>query len=138
MAKEIKPKEKAKYVEARGGRKTSVARVRLVDAAEGITVNGKEYQKYFPSLKHQRAIEAPIALVGGFAIIGKKGISAHVVGGGVTGQAEAIRHGLARVLGGLDVAWRALLKRAGFLARDARAVERKKYGLKKARKSPQW
>lgn len=138
MKPPVKIEEKKKYVEARGGRKTAVARVRLVDTASGIIVNGKKYEEYFTMVKHQKAIESPLALIGGFAMIPDKGISAQVVGGGVTGQAEAVRHGLARVLGGLDAAWRMLLKRAGLLTRDPRAVERKKYGLKKARRAPQW
>lgn len=133
---EIKPKNR--YIEERGGRKTSVARVRLVDNESGIMVNGKECSAYFRSPKHRQAIESPLILIGGHDAIGKKGISAHVKGGGVTGQAEAIRHGLARVLCTLDPSWRIKLKVAGYLRRDPRAVERKKYGLKKARKSPQW
>ncbi len=131
-------KEKNKYVEARGGRKTAVARVRLVESTEGITVNGKQYHDYFKMLKHRLTIESPLALLGGTVVLGTRGISVWVRGGGVTGQAEAIRHGLARVLGMLDEVWRRQLKHAGFLTRDSRAVERKKYGLKKARRAPQW
>jgi small subunit ribosomal protein S9 len=140
MAPKRETKEKAKdaYLEARGGRKTSVARVRLVENASGIVVNGTDYARYFPMAKHQTAVQAPLVLIGGADMIGKRGVSAHVTGGGVTGQAEAIRHGLARALTLLDPSWRAKLKVAGFLKRDPRAVERKKYGLKKARKSPQW
>ena len=138
MATKQEAKPKNKYTEARGGRKTSVARVRLVDNTKGIIVNGKDCAAYFRMPKHQAAIESPLALVGGFDMIPKKGISAWVKGGGVTGQAEAIRHGLARVLSEFDPTWRIKLKVAGFLKRDPRAVERKKYGLKKARKAPQW
>lgn len=138
MAKHKITQEKNKYVEARGARKTAVARVRLVDSLSGITVNGKEYQEYFTLPKARRAIDAPLTLVGGLAVLGARGISVVVRGGGITGQAEAVRHGLARVLAGLDSAWRTLLKKRGFLTRDARAVERKKYGLKKARRAPQW
>ena len=138
MAPKTEIKPKSPYTEARGGRKTSVARVRLVDNAKGIVVNGAECSQYFKMPKHQAAIASPLMLVGGFDMIPKKGISAHVTGGGVTGQAEAIRHGLARVLAAFDPTWRVKLKVAGFLTRDPRAVERKKYGLKKARKAPQW
>lgn len=130
--------EKNKYVEARGARKTAIARVRLVDSLSGITVNGKDYHAYDTMLKMRRAIDVPLALVGGLTALGARGISVWVRGGGITGQAEAVRHGLARVLAGLDSAWRSLLKDRGFLTRDARAVERKKYGLKKARRAPQW
>lgn len=136
--KKTETKPKNRYIEERGGRKTSVARVRLVDNESGIMVNGKECSAYFPSAKHRQAVEAPLLLVGGPDAIGKKGVSVHVKGGGVTGQAEAARHGLARVLCALDPSWRIKLKVAGYLKRDPRAVERKKYGLKKARKSPQW
>ncbi len=138
MAAKQEVKLKNKYTEARGGRKTAVARVRLVENTQGIIVNGKDYADYFRMVKHRMAIESPLALIGGFDMIPKKGISAWVRGGGVTGQAEAIRHGLARVLCASDPSWRIKLKVAGFLKRDPRAVERKKYGLKKARKSPQW
>lgn len=130
--------EKNKYVEARGARKTAIARVRLVDSLRGITVNGKDYQEYFKLPKARQAIDAPVTLVGGLTALGARGISVWVRGGGITGQAEAVRHGLARVLAGLDSTWRGLLKGRGFLTRDARAVERKKYGLKKARRAPQW
>lgn len=134
----VKTQEKNKYVEARGGRKTAVARVRLVDNASGIAVNGKKYDEYFTLLRHQKAIESPLAAIGGFAALPNKGVSAQVAGGGITGQAEAIRHGLASALIKIDAAWRVPLKRLGFLMRDSRAVERKKYGLKKARRAPQW
>ncbi len=135
---EAKPKIKNKYSEARGGRKEAVSRVRLVENEKGIVVNGKDYATYFSMPKHRMAIESPLTLIGGWEAIPAKGISAWVKGGGVTGQAEAIRHGLARVLSALDPSWRTKLKIAGFLKRDPRAVERKKYGLKKARKAPQW
>lgn len=137
MKKEI-VKEKNNYVEARGARKTAIARVRLIDSLRGITVNGKEYQDYFKLPRARQAIDAPLALVGGFAALGQKGVSVWVRGGGIMGQAEAVRHGLTRVLAGLNSAWRTILKTRGFLTRDARTVERKKYGLKKARKAPQW
>ena len=131
-------KVKNKYVEARGGRKTAIARVRLIDNESGIIVNGKDYVAYFKTPRYCMSVEAPLKMVGGTAVIGKKGVSAHVTGGGLTGQAEAVRHGLATILARLDPSWRKQLKAAGYLKRDPRAVERKKYGLKKARRAPQW
>lgn len=131
-------KAKNAYVEARGGRKTAVARVRLIDNESGITVNGVDYALYFKTPRQRMSVEAPLKMVGGTAVIGKKGVSARVTGGGLTGQAEAVRHGLARIVAGLDSSWRKQLKAAGYLMRDPRAVERKKYGLKKARRAPQW
>ena len=131
-------KVKNKYVEARGGRKTAIARVRLIDNESGIFVNGKDYVAYFKTPRYCMSIEAPLKMVGGMTVIGKKGISAHVSGGGLTGQAEAVRHGLATILARLEPTWRKQLKAAGYLKRDPRAVERKKYGLKKARRAPQW
>lgn len=125
---------KEKYIEARGARKTSVARVRLVKEP-GFFVNGRDYKAYFKILKYQMAVEAPLNLVSSDK---KLGVSVRVVGGGLTGQAEAIRHGLARVLVKLNPDFRKKLKQAGFLTRDPRIVERKKYGLKKARRAPQW
>lgn len=131
-------KVKNTYVEARGGRKTAIARVRLIDNESGILVNGKDYVAYFKTPRYCMSVEAPLKMVGGTAAVGKKGVSAHVAGGGMTGQAEAVRHGLATVLARLDPSWRKILKAAGYLKRDPRAVERKKYGLKKARRAPQW
>lgn len=136
--KEKAVKAKNRYVEARGGRKTAVARVRLIDNESGITVNGIDYVSYFKTPRYCMSVEAPLKMVGGTAVIGKKGVSARVTGGGLTGQSEAVRHGLARILAGLDSSWRKLLKAAGYLMRDPRSVERKKYGLKKARRAPQW
>ena len=139
VKKETKPKaSKGRYIESRGGRKTAVARVRLTPDLTGIIVNGKPIATYFPMPKHRMAVESPITLIGGFDLVGGKGVSVWVKGGGVTGQAEAARHGLARVLSTLDPSWKLRLKAAGFLTRDPRAVERKKYGLKKARRAPQW
>ena len=122
------------YIEARGARKTSVARVRLVKEL-GFVVNGKNYKDYFKLPSHRLTVEAPLALVEPEQ---KMGVSAKVLGGGLTGQAEAVRHGLARALVKYNQEFRKKLKSFGFLTRDPRAVERKKYGLKKARKAPQW
>lgn len=131
------------YIEARGSRKTALARIRIISedkktAHQKIVVNGKDYNDYFKLPAHRAAVVAPLTIVGGPAVLGKRGVSVLVRGGGATGQAEAVRHGLARALVKLEAGWRKQLKVAGFLTRDPRAVERKKYGLKKARRAPQW
>ena len=125
---------KKNYIETKGARKTSVARVRLIKEP-GITVNGKNYKEYFKIPKHQMAIESPITSVD---LDKKIGFSVKVKGGGLTGQAEAVRHGISRAIVNLDGESRKKLKQSGFLTRDPRMVERKKYGLLKARRAPQW
>ncbi|CAN5185398.1 30S ribosomal protein S9 [soil metagenome] len=118
-----------------GRRKTSVARVRVVPGDGNITVNGKEYKDFFPRSTHQISVLGPLKLLGtegGYDVIVK------VEGGGPTGQAQAVQHGLARALSEESYEARKELKAAGMLTRDDRAVERKKYGLKKARKRPQF
>ena len=128
-----------KYIEARGARKTAVARVRLIEGGRSeIFVNEKDFRKYFKTPIQVAAVEAPLNLIGGLKMLGKRKISAQVRGGGLTAQSEAVRHGLAQALSKLEAAWRPVLKQAGYLTRDARVVERKKYGLKKARRAPQW
>ena len=118
-----------------GRRKTSVARVRLLPGDGKITVNGRDYAEYFPRPTYQAAVTAPLkALEAG----NRYDVIARVEGGGPTGQADALRHGIARALAEESQEARGELKAAGFLTRDARAVERKKYGLKKARKRPQF
>lgn len=124
-----------RYKQGRGGRKTATAQVRLFPKNSGITVNGKEYTKYFQQPRHQMTVLSPLSIVD---MVSAMGVSAHVVGGGINGQAEAVRHGIARALLAHDETLRKALKREGFLTRDPRAVERKKYGLKKARRAPQW
>ena len=125
-----------RYLEAVGRRKTSIARVRLfASKTTTISVNEKPLAKYFPTKELQDiAIESlkELKLPEHFAI------SVKVKGGGSHSQAEAIRHGLARTLVAYDVDSRKILKPAGFLKRDPRAKERRKFGLKKARKAPQW
>ena len=124
----------AKYTEAVGRRKTASARVRLVQAAkQSITVNGKELDSYFPIPEHQALVRAPLAMSGETCAV-----TAVVNGGGIAAQAEAVRHGIARAIEARDGEKRTELKKAGFLKRDPRAKERRKPGLKKARKSPQW
>lgn len=127
-----------KYYYAVGKRKTAIAQVRLypVEKTEkGIVINGVDAEKYFSLSRLRSVIKSPLSLVGQE---GKADISVKVSGGGITGQAEAVRLGIARALAILDDGSRKVLRGMGFLTRDARAVERKKPGLKKARRAPQW
>ena len=125
-----------RYIETVGRRKTSTARVRLFSGGKGeFLVNNKEVAVYFPTEElMQRAKEAFIKS----KVPGKFDVSAKVVGGGIHSQAEAIRPGIARALISLDEGLKTDLKKAGFLKRDPRMKERRKFGLKKARKAPQW
>jgi len=125
------------YIEGLGRRKTATARVRLTKANETkITVNDKDLVEYFPHLAQQKDVqsilETPDAGIDNYTITVK------VVGGGISAQAEAIRLGIARALVKEKADRRTTLKKAGFLKRDPRAVERKKFGLLKARKRPAW
>jgi small subunit ribosomal protein S9 len=134
-----KPKKKVvrrNYTYAVGRRKTSVARVRLFKNGEGkITINEKDYQQYFPHFEFQKMIIAPLKKVGQLTNFN---LTIKVTGGGVRGQAEAIRHGISRALIKINKDWRQSLKPLGFLRRDPRMKERKKPGLKRARRAPQW
>ncbi len=129
---------KGKYIEATGRRKTSTARVRILESAKAhFVVNGKDAKEYFKTEGERRLILDPMAK--GLPAGSKKWhVEARVSGGGVHSQAEAVRHGLSRALVGSDITLRGELKKLGFLKRDARAKERRKFGLKKARKAPQW
>jgi small subunit ribosomal protein S9 len=118
-----------------GRRKTAVARVRLVPGDGKITVNGRDYTEYFPRPAYQASVSSPLRLL---EVGNRYDVVAQVEGGGPTGQADALRHGIARALAEESQDARSELKSAGLLTRDARAVERKKYGLKKARKRPQF
>ena len=119
-----------------GRRKTAVARVRIIPGGEGaITINGKDLDVYFTNGIQQIIVNQPLELLG---VKDKYDIIVNVYGGGITGQAGAIRHGIARALCLADESYRAPLKKAGYLTRDARMKERKKYGLHKARKAPQF
>ena len=118
-----------------GRRKESVARVRLVPGTGSFELNGRPLEEYFTTRAHRMSVTAPLRLVGrekDFDII------ARIHGGGVNGQAGALRLGIARALIELDPELRGQLKAEGFLRRDAREKERRKYGLKKARKAPQY
>jgi small subunit ribosomal protein S9 len=118
-----------------GRRKQAVARVRLRPGTGTITVNRRTVENYFPSLTHQMVISEPLRLTSTDEVYD---VDATIDGGGVTGQAGALRMGIARSLIELDPELRAALKKAGMLTRDPRKKESKKYGLKKARKAPQY
>ncbi|MHB9146542.1 MAG: 30S ribosomal protein S9 [Symbiobacteriia bacterium] len=118
-----------------GRRKESVARVRLIPGSGKIVVNERTFEDYFPLRTLQMIIEQPLKVT---ETLGKYDVLVSVAGGGVAGQAGAVRHGVARALLEVDLNNRPVLKKAGFLTRDPRMVERKKYGLKKARKRPQF
>jgi small subunit ribosomal protein S9 len=115
---------------ATGRRKTSIARVVIRPGKGQFVVNGLPMEKFFPEMKHS-VVRSPLETV---SAVGKYDVFANIRGGGVTGQAEALRHGLSRALLKVDAEMRAPLKTAGFLTRDPRMVERKKYGRKKARR----
>ncbi len=118
-----------------GRRKTATARVRLVPGNGEIEVNDEELDKYFYRLSLKKDIKSPLEITNN---LDKFDIYVNVNGGGLSGQAGAIRHGIARALLEVDKDFRKPLKKAGFLTRDSRMKERKKYGLKKARKAPQF
>ncbi|WEV65480.1 MULTISPECIES: 30S ribosomal protein S9 [unclassified Bifidobacterium] len=119
-----------------GRRKEAIARVRLVPGSGKWTINGRTLEEFFPSRLQQREVNSPIVLL---KLENKFDVIVLVEGGGITGQAGAIRLGVARALNAIDRdANRAALKKAGFLTRDARVVERKKAGLHKARRAPQF
>ena len=118
-----------------GRRKKSIARVRLVNGSGNITVNKKNIDEYFGVETLKVIIRQPLVAT---STLDKYDIICKVVGGGISGQAGAIRHGISRALLEANAEYRPTLKSAGFLTRDARMKERKKYGLKKARKAPQF
>ena len=124
-----------KYFYGTGRRKEAVARVRLVPGKGKITINDRTIEDFFGLETLRMIVKQPLVLTGSEA---KYDIIAKVIGGGYTGQAGAIRHGISRALLQANEENRAVLKRAGFLTRDPRMKERKKYGLKKARKAPQF
>ncbi len=113
-----------------GRRKNAVARTRVYPGTGQIVVNGRPYEEYFPRPSLQQIIRQPLALTN---LLGKFDIKINVAGGGVSGQAAAVRHGISRALLQFDTELRSALKRAGYLTRDARKKERKKYGLRSAR-----
>ncbi|MFL6055415.1 MAG: 30S ribosomal protein S9 [Actinoallomurus sp.] len=120
---------------ATGRRKEAIARVRIVPGSGKWTINGRSLDTYLPNKVHQQIVNEPFVTLG---LEDQFDVIARVAGGGTTGQAGALRLGIARALQLVDPDNRPALKKAGFLTRDARAKERKKYGLKKARKAPQY
>lgn len=126
----------SRYIEAIGRRKTSTARVRITEASKGTTtVNDKDVPTYFPTLELQKIVAEAVEKS---KVVGTFAVSVKVVGGGIHSQAEALRHGLSRAIVKFDEETRKRLKKLGFLKRDPRMKERRKFGLKKARKAPQW
>ena len=122
-------------VQATGRRKTSIARVRLRPGNGRVTINRRTLEDYFPSETHRMVVTEPLRSSGTLDVYD---VDASLEGGGFSGQAGALRMGIARALVELDGDLRPALKKAGMLTRDAREKERKKYGLKKARKAPQY
>ncbi len=131
----IKSPKHTGYIMAVGRRKEAVARIRLDSGNGELLVNNLSLNQYFPIFEHQFIVRQPLKAAD---LEGKVNISIKVSGGGKAGQAEAVRHGIARVLIIMDPDLRKVLKPLGFLTRDARVKERKKPGLKKARRAPQW
>ena len=127
---------KKQYQYGTGRRKSSIARVRVYEGGTGsITINGRDIDDYFGLDTLKLIVRQPLVATD---TVGKVDIVCTVKGGGVTGQAGAIRHGISRALLGVNAEFRATLKAAGFLTRDPRMKERKKYGLKAARRAPQF
>ena len=127
--------DKQTYFHGTGRRKTAVAAVKLLPGNGTIIVNGVPYEERFPSLEHQQKILGPFLVT---ESSGKYNVVAKVIGGGVTGQSGALSHGISRALVRADESFKAILRHNGLLTRDARAKERKKPGLKRARKAPQY
>ena len=124
------------YIEAVGRRKTSIARVRIEKSSKPtVTVNGKSLVEFFPTEVDQNTVLEALKKV---EKDGEYSVSAKVIGGGIRSQAESIRLGISRALLTVDADFRKPLKKEGYLKRDPRAKERRKFGLKKARKAPQW
>jgi small subunit ribosomal protein S9 len=127
--------EKRDYIHGTGRRKTSVAQVRLMAGEGAITVNGAPYEAVYPRIDHRQAIMKPFVVAG---VVGQFNATVKVAGGGITGQAGAIAHGIARALVGTNESLKSVLRKGGLLTRDPREKERKKPGLKRARKAAQY
>lgn len=128
--------KQSQYTEALGRRKEAVARVRLHHGGSGkMTINDRAFEQYLPVATLQQAVLSPFVQTGTESMFD---VSVKVVGGGVRGQADSIRLGIARALVDFNPEFRTSLKKMGLLSRDARVRERKKYGHKSARRSPQW
>ncbi len=129
--------DKEKYFEGVGRRKTSTARVRITASSKNsCTVNGKDAKEYFQTEEERALVMDPLTKLEDKS--SKWSVEVHVMGGGMHSQSEAVRHGLARALVLSNAGLRGELKDLGFLKRDPRAKERRKFGLKKARKAPKW
>ena len=124
-----------KPVQTVGRRKEAIVRVRIIPGSGSFTLNGRTLEAYFPSKVHQQIVKEPLTVV---ERVDTLDVVANLRGGGVTGQAGALRLAIARALIELEIEDRPALKKAGFLTRDSRVKESKKYGLKKARKAPQY
>ncbi len=136
QTKDAPVSQTGQYYYGTGRRKTAVARVRLYSGQGGaIMVNGKPFLELFTRSLHRNRIQAPLQEAG---LAGTFNVQAKVVGGGVSAWADALTHGIARALVAFDEQLRPALRRGGFLTRDPRVKERKKYGLKRARKAPQY
>ncbi|MFC1993224.1 30S ribosomal protein S9 [Chloroflexota bacterium] len=127
--------DKQTYFYGTGRRKTAIARVRLLPGNGAVIINGTPYEELFPRAEHRRAITQPLLVT---ESAGKFNVVAKVEGGGISGQSGAISHGIARALVASDERLKPVLRHSGLLTRDARAKERKKPGLKRARKAPQY
>ena len=127
--------EKGNYVHGTGRRKTSVAQVRLMPGEGTIIVNGVPYEERFPRIDHRQMVLKAFTVAG---VIGQYNATVKVDGGGITGQAGAIAHGIARALVATNESFKPALRQGGLLTRDPRVKERKKPGLKRARKAPQY
>lgn len=123
------------YDRGTGKRKCAIAQVKLFSGSGEIFINGKPYQQAFPRIEHRHAIEMPFKVTD---TVGRYSAEIKVTGGGVSGQAGAIRHGISRALVRVNENFKPLLRKEGLLTRDPRIKERKKYGLKRARKAPQY
>ena len=130
-----KAKKEQEVFNGTGRRKSSIARVRIMSGKGNITVNGKSLDEYFGEETLKVIVRQPLTVTDTLV---KYDVIATVKGGGFSGQAGAVRHGIARALNAANLEYRPALKSNGFLTRDSRAKERKKYGLKKARKAPQF
>ena len=127
--------KQSQYIWGTGKRKCAIAQVRLFHGEGEIIVNGKPYQEVFPRLEYRRLVEHPFLATD---TIGNFHVTVKVKGGGMSGQAGAICHGIARALAKENELFKPMLRKEGLLTRDARIKERKKYGLKRARKAPQY
>lgn len=128
--------QSGRYIGAVGRRKTSTARVRITPGAKfSITINDRELENYFPTAELRNTVKSAFDASG---LEQKFAVTVQVNGGGISSQADALRHGISRALISYDINLRGKLKIKGFLKRDPRAKERRKFGLKKARKAPQW